>query len=414
MPGPYVVRQGVIAALTANALRPLDTRNTAVPAFFAGWLTSELAPQLLALVGADTVRALRRGGASRTGLALAAASAAGLGYVISRASGAGEVAEQALREGIGVDYADHLEIPPTPEELRTPWRTLARPFRMADPEVEVTRDIGYTRGGRRARLDIYRPRGVDLRGAPVLVQVHGGAWILGTKEQQGLLLMNRMAARGWVCVAVNYRLAPKHPFPTQIVDVKRAIAWVRENIASYGGDPAYLVLTGGSAGGHLSSLAALTPHERAFQPGFEEADTSVAGCVPFYGVYDMAGDDGDPYTLGLRDDFLGPWVFRNDPATHLEEYRQASPLSHVSPDAPDFFVIHGANDTLITVRQARRFVERLRAVSKATVTYAELPGTQHAFEVFGSIRSHSTIKAVQRWLEWHRAQWQAPDRSLAG
>jgi acetyl esterase/lipase len=215
-----------------------------------------------------------------------------------------------------------------------------------------------------------------------------------------------MAARGWVCVAMNYRLAPRHPFPTQIIDVKRAIAWVREHIAEYGGDPDYLVLTGGSAGGHLASLAALTPGAAEYQPGFEDADTSVAGCVPFYGVYDWAGDDGDKFTVGLRDHFLAGRVFRADPVEEIDAYRQASPLHRITADAPDFFVIHGVNDTLVSVRQARAFVAKLRETSKASVTYAELPGAQHAFEVFGSIRSHHVIKAAQRWLQWHRATWQ--------
>src|SRR5690349_8356251 len=101
--------------------------------------------------------------------------------------------------------------------------------------------------------------------------------------------MNRMAQLGWVCVSVNYRLAPKYLFPTQIVDVKRAIAWVHDNIKEYGGDSSYVVITGGSAGGHLAALAALTPGLDDFQPGFEDADTSVSACVPFYGVYDLGG-----------------------------------------------------------------------------------------------------------------------------
>ena len=402
MLGAFAARQAVTAALTANAVRPVRQRQAAVASFAAGWLTSELAPQLLALTAADTARAVRRGKAGRGGLLLAGLSAAGLVHLIHRASGAGDVVEQSLREGIGEDYRDGPL-----DDVRTPLRTLVRPFRMTDPGVEVLRDIHYARGGSRARLDVYRPKGVDLRDAPVLVQIHGGAWTLGSKEHQGLLLMNRMAAHGWVCVAVNYRLAPKHPLPTGITDVKRAIAWIRENIAEYGGDPSYLVVTGGSAGGHLAALAALSPHEKRYQPGFEDADTSVAGAVPFYGIYDMAGDDGDAYTRGLRDYFLGPRVFLNDPAENLDDYRLASPITHVSPDAPDFFVIHGTNDSLVSVRQARAFVARLREESKATVTYAELPGTQHAFEVFGSVRSHATIKAVQRWLEWHRAQWAA-------
>ncbi len=98
-------------------------------------------------------------------------------------------------------------------------------------------------------------------------------------------------SRGWVCVAINYRLAPRDPFPAHIVDVKKAIAWIRENIAAYGGNPDYIAITGGSAGGHLAALAALTANDAAYQPGFEDADTTVQAAVPHYGVYDFAGVD---------------------------------------------------------------------------------------------------------------------------
>jgi acetyl esterase/lipase len=403
----YRRRQLVSAALTANALRPVRGRYASIPAFFAGWLASELAPQWLATTLVDTaaeltVRRGRGGAPSRSGLALAALSAGGLGYLIVNANRAATHVESTLRDGLGEDYLDALEEAPTTEDVRTRLREVARPFKLAQPDVEVIRDINYTEGGKRARLDIYRPLGVDLENAPVLVQVHGGAWTIGTKEQQGLLLMNRMAQRGWVCVAMNYRLAPKHPFPAQIIDVKKAIAWTKKNIDAYGGDPSYLVITGGSAGGHLAALAALTPGDSEYQPGFEDADTSVAGCVPFYGVYDLAGISGDKNAVALRDFFLGPRVFKKDPAEHLGDFVKASPLAEVSADAPDFFVLHGANDSLVDVRQARAFVGKLKEQSRATVTYAEFPGTQHAFEVFGSIRSHHVIRAVERWLLHHR------------
>ncbi len=409
----YPQRQLLAAALTANALRPLRGRYGSIPSFFAGWLASELAPQLLLASLADTaaelsVRRNRPGHPSRTGLALGALAAGGLGYMVRNATRAASHVEGSLRDGLGADYLDVLEEGPSLEDVeKTSLRELLRPFHMTRPDVEVIRDINYTAGGKRARLDVYRPKGRDLSDAPVLVQVHGGAWTIGTKEQQGLLLMNRMAQRGWVCVAMNYRLAPKHPFPAQIIDVKKAIAWTREHIASYGGDPSYLVITGGSAGGHLAALAALTPGDPEYQPGFEDADTSVAACVPFYGVYDMAGLTGERFAIGMRDHFLGPRVFRKDPATHLEDFVKASPLAHVSADAPDFFVLHGANDSLVDVGQARTFVDKLEQESRATVTYAEFPGTQHAFEVFGSIRSHHVIRAVERWLLHHRAQFLA-------
>lgn len=382
----HTLRQAALAVLTANAVRPLTSEAAAVPAFAAGWITGELAPQLLLAGLADTAVAVARRRATPLGLALAAATTAGLGYLTWRASGTGAAFKEVLDEALTA-----VDPEPTEREqrdARTSLRTLARPFALADPRVEVIRDIPYTKGGVKARLDVYRRREDDAEraaDAPVLVQIHGGAWTIGRKEEQGLLLMNRMAAQGWVCVAINYRLAPRYRWPTQINDVRNAISWVRDHIAEYGGDPGYLVLTGGSAGGHLAALAALT------------ADPPVAACVPFYGVYDLAGDD--PYAVYVRK-FLTRRVFA-DGAT-IEDFREASPIEHITPDAPDFFVIHGDSDTMVSVRQARAFVERLREVSRAGVTYAELPGAQHAFEIFGSIRAHAAIGAVQQWLEWHR------------
>jgi acetyl esterase/lipase len=401
----YTRRQAVTALLTANAVRPLG-KQLGPFSFAVGWPTGELAPQLLALTVADTAQAVVRGKASRAGLLLAGVSVAGLAYLVSGARKAGALADAQLLESLGPDYLDQLTSDPSSADLKdvakVAVREIVRPFSMMRPDVERISDVNYTEGGSRARLDIYRPKGVDLTDAPVLVQVHGGGWTIGDKSQQGLMLMNRMAARGWVCVAMNYRLAPKHPFPAQIVDVKKAIAWTREHVAEYGGDPSYLVITGGSAGGHLASLAALTPEVEEYQPGFEDADTSVSACVSFYGIYDMAGITGDKAVHQMRDLYLGPRVFRKKPRTNIGDFELASPITHVAPDSPDFFVIHGTNDSLVSVRPARAFVEKMREVSTGVVSYLELPGTQHAFEVFSSIRSAQVIRAVERWLEWHR------------
>ena len=212
--------------------------------------------------------------------------------------------------------------------------------------------------------------------------------------------MMHMAARGWVCIAINYRLSPRDPFPAHIVDVKRAIAWVREHVAEHGGNPGFLALTGGSAGGHLTALAALTPNDPEYQPGFEDADTTVQAAVPFYGVYDLAGSIGTRRAIQMRDRFVGPRVLFGDPQDDLEPFEKASPILRVGRDAPPMLVIHGARDSLVEVEQARQFVLRLRAVSDQPVAYAELPGTQHAFDVFPSIRSAAVVRGVDRFLRW--------------
>jgi acetyl esterase/lipase len=404
----FLRRRLVTAALTGNALRPpVRGLRGGLWSFAFGWPTSELAPQILALTVADTAAHLVRGQdrRSRLGLLLAAGTTAGLVHMVRESRRVQVLAEQSLVDSLGEEYADRPGERPTEVDLRTPWRKLLNPFSRHDPLVRVDRNVPYAPDhGKRGLLDVYRPVDRDLVGAPVLIQVHGGGWTLGSKDQQGIPLMQRMAARGWVCVAINYRLAPRDPFPAQIVDVKRAIAWVKDHVEEYGGDPSYVVITGGSAGGHLTALAALTPNDSEYQPGFEGADTRVQAAVPFYGVYDFAGATGLPNALLMRDRYLAPKIVQRSWSDDPEVFEHGSPILRITPDAPDFFVLHGTRDSQVAVEQARLFVAALRETSKNSVAYAEFPGTQHAFDVFPSIRSEHVVRAVQRYLEWHYAR----------
>ncbi|MBZ5733434.1 alpha/beta hydrolase [Nocardioides sp. TRM66260-LWL] len=407
---PFLRRQAVTAALVANAVRPVPGFRAGIPAFFAGWLVGELAPHVLAVTAADVAvhaaRPSRLTPRDRTALGLAAGSAAGLAFLIEQSRRARGDLEDALVEGLGVDYVKQLDAAPTPAELATPWRALVNPFRQRTTGVRVARNVAYApEHGKRGRLDVYFPDGPPVTGAPVLLQVHGGGWSIGEKEQQGLPLMRHLAAKGWVCVAINYRLSPRAAWPAHVVDVKRAIAWIRETIADYGGDPEYLAITGGSAGGHLAALAALTPNDPAFQPGFEDADTSIAVAAPHYGVYDMAGSTGLRSAELMRDRFLAPRVFQRRFADAPEVFEDASPILRITEDAPDFLLVHGSRDTLVGVDQARMFARELRRVSRRTVVYAELPGAQHAFDVFPSIRSAHVVRAIDRYLHWHWNGW---------
>ena len=258
-------------------------------------------------------------------------------------------------------------------------------------------DISYGEHGARNHLDIWRRPELDRGGrAPVLLQVPGGAWMVGSKRQQAYPLMSHLVELGWVCVAINYRLSPRSTWPDHIVDVKRALAWTKEHIAEYGGDPDWVAITGGSAGGHLSSLAALTANDPQFQPGFESADTSVRAAVPFYGLYDFNGEDSATHPLTAP--IVGKYVFKRTRAEITDVFRVASPISYVSADAPPFFVLHGSSDSLIPVEQARAFSARLRDVSRQPVVYAELPLAQHAFDIFGSARAAHAAVAVEQFL----------------
>ncbi|GAB2976310.1 alpha/beta hydrolase [Nocardioides montaniterrae] len=397
----------VIAGLVANALRPLPGERPGLAGFFPGWLTGELSPHLLAGVAVDTAVHVARGRRDRVALLLAGASAYGLVRMIQQGRSSGDVVRTALEEGLSAGF--DADLPASDLIGAVTRRRLVNPFGFAGEGrragVTVRKNIEYAPHGKRGLLDVYTSEKTPSSGAPVLLHVHGGGWTIGNKEQQGIPLMQHLAAKGWVCVSINYRLAPRDAWPAQIVDVKAAIAWIRSHIEEYGGDPDYLAITGGSAGGHLTALAALTPGDPAYQPGFEDADTHVEVAVPHYGVYDLAGVTALRNALYMRDRFLAPRVFKQRFTDAPEVYAAASPLLRVTPDAPDFFVIHGTHDTLVDVRQARAFVAKLRSISQRTVTYAELPGTQHAFDVFPSLRSQAVVRSIDRYLTWHRATW---------
>jgi acetyl esterase/lipase len=381
------------------------------PYFMISWITGELAYfhvgwQMLATAAFAFFGGLE-GTTGALGLALSFVSWVGLAGVQHRASFAAEAFEASLREGLGADF--RREVPERRAGLqrqRVEPRDWSRPFSFSSDGVEVVRGLSYGPAGKRNELEVVRPARAT-EAAPVLLQIHGGAWMIGEKEQQGRPLMTYLAERGWVCVAINYRLSPRARFPDHLVDAKRAMKWIRENIANYGGDPDWVAVTGGSAGGHLSSLFALTANDPRYQPGFEDVDTRVQAAVPFYGIYDFAdrqGVRGRSAMLPMLERYVMPVPLLGNE----EEWDRASPVCWVGPEAPPFFVIHGDHDALAFVEDARLFSGALRGVSSQPVVYAEVPYAQHAFDVFHSERSAHAVGAVSWFLEWVRAREGVP------
>lgn len=385
--------------------------HASIPWFFLGWLFGELAPiHLLWQLGLTLLLAMTGDldtASGRQGLTLFVISWLGLLHVQRLAMDSASVLSQALRDGLGNNYRG--DIPQARQGVlrdsisSSEW---LRPFKMPRDGVKVHRNIPYSDAGKRNLLDIYEPAQPREGGFPVLLQVHGGGWMIGEKEQQALPLMYHLAQRGWLCVAINYRLSPADAFPAHIIDVKKAIAWIRQNAAQYGADPAYLAITGGSAGGHLSSLAALTPNKAEWQPGFEDVDTSISAAVPFYGVYDFQDKANIRGSMSMES-LIADKVIQCKASENEQLWHDASPINHVRADAPPMFVLQGTHDSLVWVEEARSFVSAARGVSDQVVTYAELPGAQHAFEIFHSVRTDHTVNAVTDFLEWCYARERA-------
>jgi acetyl esterase/lipase len=259
------------------------------------------------------------------------------------------------------------------------------------------------------RLDVWRRPDLPAdAGAPLLVYFPGGGWIYGSRRLQAHRMLAHLAEQGWLCLAADYRVAPHHPWPAHIHDAKRVIAWARTTAADYGGDPAFLAVSGSSAGGHLATLAGLTPNDPELQPDIPEADTSVDAVVSIYGRYDWEDRDGDERAGFMA--FLERVVVQRRQSSAPEVFRAASPMARVHRDAPPFLVIHGALDTIIPVEQARAFVAALRTVSRVAVVYAELPAAQHGFDLIDNRRTASTAEAVARFLRSARGEGAHHDR----
>ena len=154
--------------------------------------------------------------------------------------------------------------------------------------------------------------------------------------------------------------------------------------------------------GHLAALAALSAGDPAYQPGFEQADTSVDAVIPLYGVYDFTDHDGQDLNRALRE-FLGDKVMPGSLAQFSELWSQASPIVRVHDQAPPFFVIHGDTDVMTSWEVARDFSDRLEAVSQQPVVHAELPGCQHGFDGMHSVRSNYLVNHITDFLEWAHA-----------
>lgn len=247
-------------------------------------------------------------------------------------------------------------------------------------------------------LDVWRRPDLPPGPAPVMVFVPGGGWIHGSRMMQGYALMAHLAERGWLCLSVNYRVAPRHPWPRHIRDVKAAVAWARANVDTVGGDRDFVAISGCSAGGHLAALTGLTADDAKFATELEPgADTSVDAVVGLYGRYDWL--DRSTRERDEFVNFLERIVVRKPFSKHAELFRDASPIARVRADAPPFLVVHGDADGVIPVAQARDFVDRLGATSRSAVGYLEVPGAGHAFDLTDGERTQRAVFVVRRFLD---------------
>lgn len=375
MPVGYLITVGLVAVGMSLALRPLGRSGWLGK---VSWIVSAVPNEspfvALYWVLAATLLALGQGDLDTplawAGLALAGVSFLGTPIIVMRSLRARPAVDRALEEGLGREGRRSID----PTFLRTepgglPWiRILLTPLPFFPGGVRRFSNIDYGDAGRSNRLDLYRRRSRPA-GAPILIHLHGGYFRSGRKSFESRPLYHRLARHGWVCISANYRLRPAATFPDYLIDVKKVIAWAREHAHEHGADPRLVFVAGSSSGAHLAVTAALTANEEAFQPGFEDADTTVAAAVGLYGYY--------------------------GPVDSARQRLPSSPADYVHADAPPLLIAHGDQDTFVPPEHAREFVERLRGVSANPVVYVELPGAQHSFDLFHSIRFETLIDGIE-------------------
>jgi acetyl esterase/lipase len=378
-----MVTAAIVAWCTLLALAPLRRPlPLGLVSFLCGFVLNELPFIAFYYLLVSVLLSIGQSGLDSPGdwaeVCLVVLTTAGLGVIAWRGLRTGPEVNRALSEGLGADWRTALAagmITQLPRRLPLA-RILFVPFFFRRRDVERVANISYGDAGRKNLLDLYRHR-TDPPAGPILVHLHGGALFMGKKNREALPLLYRLASQGWVCISANYRRRPAARFPDYLVDAKKVIAWAREHGLEYGADPAVVFVASSSSGGQLAALAALTPNDPAYQPGFERTDTSVTAAICLHGYY------GDPGT---------------------KDRSPSSPLAYDGTDAPPFFVAHGDQDSPLPVEKARLFVEGLRATSSNPVIYAELRGAQHGFDRFHSFRFDTVVEAIEAFAAWVRSR----------
>ena len=249
----------------------------------------------------------------------------------------------------------------------------ARPPRFANRAAfvarpAVLRNLVYrTEGDRPERLDLYLPAGTPPSGGwPVVLAIHGGGWRRFSKEMYGPKVAPLTRA-GFAVAAVDYTLSsPGRPsWPENFEDLRDAVRWLRGNAAPLSLDPSRIAAIGESSGGHLAALLGTVPDGPLASEGASSGSSStissrVEAVVDFFGPADLAALVVDSGGGLAAVQMLGGPPFQIPVA-----YRDASPVSHVTPDDPPVLIFHGAADPVVNLRQSE--------VLSATLTAAGVP-----------------------------------------
>ena len=244
---------------------------------------------------------------------------------------------------------------------------LAQDAKPTIPEsVAVEANIPYGEY-KETLLDVYQPKAASDQKRPGVIVIHGGGWVEGSKDDYGVRVCSRYVEKGFVCTSVEYRLAKVAPAPAAVTDVLNAARWFDSNAKKYRVDTKRIVVTGGSAGGHLSLMVGMTPGSAKLGP-----PAKVAAVVNFYGITDV----GDQLSGPHMQDYAVTWV--PDQKGRLELARRVSPMTYVRRGLPPILTIHGDADDTVPYEHGVKLTKALRDAGD-DAELVSVPGGQHGF-----------------------------------
>jgi acetyl esterase/lipase len=271
-------------------------------------------------------------------------------------------------------------------------------------------DISYASVSPTQKLDIYWPENGDGP-FPVIVSIHGGAFMGGDKGDVQITSMLKGLTRGYCVVGVNYRLSGEAKFPALVHDIQAAIRWIRANATMYRFDGNKIATWGGSAGGYLSLMAGVAAEVAELSDsglGNAEQPSHVQAVVDWFGPTDFLKMDEQLAESGMAPPEEQAHSGANSPESLLlgtkitkipKLVRAANPETYIHRNVPPFFIQHGTQDSIVPYQQSVNFANKVRELCGAQrVTLELLQGAGHGDPMFASA---ANVKQVLDFLDAH-------------
>lgn len=273
------------------------------------------------------------------------------------------------------------------------------------PGVKMELDVPYIENGDEAqKLDIYYPEKPGDKPLPLIVHIHGGGWIGGSRFPCPVV---SMTSKGYVVASIGYRFSQKAKFPAQIQDCQAAIRWLRGNAAKYNIDVNHVGAVGGSAGGHLSALVGTAGGKKAFpvigefreQSDAVQCVCDIFGPSNFTSVMKQAEEDKNVRNIFRFNTPSDPYSSLIGVALDREKEKTdaVSPIHYVSEDTPPMLILHGTHDTLVPYAQSEELAAALKA-KNVPVWFQTLPGSGHGGPAFSK---PAIVALMQNFFDRH-------------